>query len=67
MYRTVIYARSGRRDEALTEAGKLIEAYPNFGNEMRSEFEKWHFPEDAIDSYTETLRDIGVNIPDPTN
>jgi adenylate cyclase len=67
MYRTVIYARSGRMDEARTEADELREVYPDFGKEMRGEFEKYYFPDEVIGAYFETLREVGIDIPEPTN
>ncbi len=70
MFRTVIYARSGRMDEARTEAGKLLENYPSYGEDARGEFDMYHFSEEVIGAYFETLREVGIDIPDeqpPTN
>jgi tetratricopeptide (TPR) repeat protein len=63
MYRVVIYARSGRMEDARAEAGKLIEAHPTYGDDARTEFRRFYFPEDVIEAYLDTLREVGLDIP----
>jgi tetratricopeptide (TPR) repeat protein len=64
MYRTTIYARSGRMVEARAEAAKLLEAYPTYPVEVRAELERYNMPDQVIREYLRTLREAGIDVPE---
>ena len=70
VHRATIYVEMGRLDEARAEANKLMEANPEFGENVRAEFETWNVPEEMVNEFIDLLRQAGVEFPNegpPTN
>jgi adenylate cyclase len=63
VHRATIYVEMGRLDEAHAEADKLMEANPEFGENVRAEFETWNVPDEMVNEYIDLLRQAGVEFP----
>jgi adenylate cyclase len=70
IHRAAIYVEMGLMDDARAEAAKLLEANPDFGKNVRQVFHVWNFPDEAVDTFIDLLRQAGIDFPNelpPTN
>ena len=61
-----VYGAMDRKEDARPAVAKLLELYPNFARNVRTEFRKWSFPDSAIDRAIRDLRRAGLDIPPGT-
>jgi adenylate cyclase len=59
----IAYAQLGRIGDARTSVERLLELYPNFGEQAYDEYRKWIYDEALVEHSIEGLRKAGLDVP----